>query len=61
MIVKMVKQIMNLYEKNLMLPVSCLPDMDVPVWRAYGRYRKQMKRKFYTHLYYQRNKNETNR
>ncbi len=27
MIVKMVKQIMNLYEKNLMLPVSCLPDM----------------------------------
>ena len=40
MIVKMVKQIMNLYEKNLMLPVSCLPDMDVPVWRAYGRYRK---------------------
>ena len=32
---------------------------DVPIWRTHGRYRKQMKRKFYTHLYYQRNKNET--
>ncbi len=32
---------------------------DVPVWRTHGKYRKEMKRRFYTHLYYQRNKNET--
>ena len=32
---------------------------DVPLWRTYGRYRKQMKRRFHNHLYYQRNKNET--
>ena len=32
---------------------------DVPAWRTDGRYREQMKRRFYTHLYYQRNKNET--
>ncbi len=32
---------------------------DVPVWRTHGRYRKQMKRRFYKHLYCQRNKNET--
>ena len=32
---------------------------DVLVWRTHGRYRKQMKRRFYTCLYYQRNKNET--
>ncbi len=31
----------------------------VPVWRTYGRYRKQMKRRFFKHLYCQRNKNET--
>ncbi len=41
--------------------VSIIPARyeDVPVWRTYGRYRKQMKRRFYTHLYFQRNKNET--
>ena len=32
---------------------------DVPVWRIYGRYGKQMKRRFYNQLYHQRNKNET--
>ncbi len=32
---------------------------DVPVWRTHGRYRKEMKRQFYGHLYCQRNKNET--
>lgn len=32
---------------------------DVPVWRTHGKYRKQMKRRFYKELYYQRNKNET--
>jgi len=32
---------------------------DVPVWKTYGRYRKQMKRRFYWGIYYQRNKNET--
>jgi len=32
---------------------------DVPVWKTHGRYRKQMKRRFYRHLYCQRNKNET--
>ncbi len=32
---------------------------DVPVWRTHGRYRKQMKRRFFKHLYNQRNKNET--
>lgn len=32
---------------------------DVPIWRTHGRYRKQMKRSFYKHLYFQRNKNET--
>ena len=31
---------------------------DVPVWRKHGRCRKQMKRRFYTYLYHQRNKNE---
>ena len=30
-----------------------------PVWRTHERYRKQMKRRCYTHLYHQRNKNET--
>ena len=41
--------------------VSIIPARyeDVPIWRTHGRYRKQVKRKFYTHLYYQRNKNET--
>lgn len=41
--------------------VSIIPARyeDVPAWRTDGRYRKQMKRRFYTHLYYQRNKNET--
>ena len=32
---------------------------DFPVWRTHGKYRKQMKRRFYRHLYCQRNKNET--
>ena len=32
---------------------------DVPVWRTYGRYGKQMKRRFYTRLYHQRSRNET--
>lgn len=32
---------------------------DVPVWRTYGRYRKQMKRGYDKELYSQRNKNET--
>ena len=43
--------------------VSIIPAKyeDVPIWRTHGRCRKQMERKFYTHLYYQRNKNETNR
>ena len=31
---------------------------DVPVWRIYERYGKQMKRRFYNQLYHQRNKNE---
>ncbi len=41
--------------------VSIIPARyeDVPVWRTHGRYRKQMKRRFYKQLYYQRNKNET--
>lgn len=41
--------------------VSMIPARyeDVPVWRTHGRYRKEMKRKFHRHLYYQRNKNET--
>ncbi len=41
--------------------VSIIPARyeDVPAWRTDGRYREQMKRRFYTHLYYQRNKNET--
>jgi len=30
---------------------------DVPVWRTHGRCRRQMKRRFYTRLYHQRNKN----
>ena len=32
---------------------------DVPIWRTHGRYRKQMKKRFYNQLYHQRNKNET--
>ena len=32
---------------------------DVPVWRTYGRYGKQVKKRFYNQLYHQRNKNET--
>ena len=41
--------------------VSIIPARyeDVPVWRTHGRYGKQMKRRFYKQLYYQRNKNET--
>ena len=41
--------------------VSIIPARyeDVPIWRTHGRYRKQMKRRFYKRLYYQRNKNET--
>ncbi len=41
--------------------VSIIPARyeDVPVWRTHGIYRKQMKRRFYTRLYHQRNKNET--
>ena len=39
MIAKMVKQIMNLYEKNLMLPVSCLPDTKM---FQYGGYMEDM-------------------
>ena len=31
----------------------------VPLWRTYGRYRKQMKRGYSRTLYNQRNKNET--
>ena len=53
-----VKQIMNLYEN---FAVSIIPARyeDVPVWKTHGRYRKQMKKRFYKQLYYQRNKNET--
>src|SRR5215208_457795 len=32
---------------------------DVPIWRTYGRYRKQMKRSYSKPLYHQRNKDET--
>ena len=32
---------------------------DVPVWRTHGRCRRQKKRRFYTRLYHQRNKNES--
>ena len=41
--------------------VSIIPARyeDVPVWRTCGIYGKQMKRRFYKQLYYQRNKNET--
>ncbi len=41
--------------------VSIIPARyeDVPVWRTHGMYRKQMKRRFYKEVYYQRNKNET--
>ena len=41
--------------------VSIMPARyeDVPVWRTYGRCRKQMKRRFYNQLYHQRNRNET--
>ena len=41
--------------------VSIIPARygDFPVWRTHGRYRKQMKRRFYKELYCQRNKNET--
>ena len=54
------KQIMNIYKKNLILLVSYQLDMkDVPVWRTHGRYWKQMKRRFYTPPYHQRNKNKT--
>jgi hypothetical protein len=32
---------------------------NVPIWRTYGRYRKQMKRGYSKILYHQRNKDET--
>ncbi len=32
---------------------------DVPIWRTYGRYRKQMKHGYSKILYHQRNKDET--
>jgi len=32
---------------------------DVPIWKTFGRYRKQMKRGYFKLLYNQRNKNET--
>jgi len=49
------------YVREELDAVSIIPARyeDVPVWRTYGRYRKQMKRRFYKELYYQRNKNET--
>ena len=31
----------------------------VPIWKTFGRYRKQMKRGYFKLLYNQRNKNET--
>ena len=49
------------YVREELDAVSIIPARyeDVPVWRTHGRYRKQMKRRFYKELYYQRNKNET--
>jgi hypothetical protein len=32
---------------------------DIPIWKTYGRYRKQMKRGYSKTLYHHRNKDET--
>ena len=47
--------------REYMHALSIIPPryQSVPLWRTYGRYRKQMKRGYSRTLYNQRNKNET--
>jgi hypothetical protein len=47
--------------RELLHGFSIIPSRyeDVPIWKTFGRYRKQMKRGYSKLLYYQRNKNET--
>ena len=47
--------------REFMEAISIIParNEDVPIWRNYGKYRKQMKRGYSRKKYHQRSKNET--
>jgi hypothetical protein len=51
----------HMFARECLLADSIIPARfeDVPAWKTYGRYRKQMKRGYSKHLYNERNKVET--